>query len=432
MSSGAFDALKEHIDNIWLVDTHEHIGLEEDYLKPEPNGIDFSRFFIHYASVDLVSAGLPTDQLTKIRSHKTPIEEKWAMFEPFWEKAKNTAYCKSVDLAIKEIFDLPGLTKNTYQPLAEKMREMLKPGYYRHILKDLSKIAISIVNIRRTDVDRELFVPVLSLDGYVMVSTRQGLTVLESASGMSIHSLDDLVNAMAKEFEMMRARGIVAFKSPIAYQRTLYFEYPSKTEAENSFNKIFTERGFYREDGLHGIPAGEAKPFQDYVYHKLVQLCAEHDIPMQIHTGVQEGNGNYLAQTNPVLLTDIFMKYPKARFDIFHAGYPYWGELGLIGKMFPGVYVDLCWTNIISPAGTRRALNEWLELMPASKIFAFGGDYCFVEGACSHAKFARYNVTKVLADKVDDGYFTLEDAKKVADRILRENAKEFFKLDLNN
>lgn len=431
MASGTFDALKEHIDNIWLVDTHEHIPTEEWYLARDLGFVDFARFFIHYASVDLVSAGLPSYQLTKIRAAETPLDEKWALLEPYWEKAKNTAYCKSVDLAIKEIFDLPGLTKDTYKPLTEKMREMHKPGYYRHVLRDKSKIAVSIVNIQETDVDRDLFEPVMSLDGYIMVSTRNGLAGLERASGMSIHSLDDMVSAMAKDFQMKLDQGIVAIKSPIAYQRTLYFERPSKNEAETSFNKIFTERGFYRDDSLHGIPAGEAKSFQDYMFHKLVQLCLEHDFPLQIHTGLQEGNGNYLAQSNPVLLNDIFMKYPKARFDIFHAGYPYWGELGLMAKMFPGVHADLCWTNIISPSASRRALNEWLEVMPANKIFAFGGDYCFVEGACSHAKIARYNVTKVLADKVDNGYFDIDEAKRIADMILRDNAAEFFRLDLS-
>ena len=430
MPSKAFNELKEHIDDMWVVDSHEHLTPEEDWLEADEGQVDFSRFFAHYASVDVVSAGLSEENLANIKKAETPLDEKWAMFEPYWEKARNTAYCKAVDYAIQGLFDLPGLNRDTYKPLAEKMREMHKPGYYRHVLKDKARIALSVLCIGSRRADPEYYRCVYTWDHYVMARTRNDIRNLERDSGMSIYSLDDLVAAMAKDFQDKLEFGIVAMKSPIAYCRTLNFEYPSKCDAEKAFNVIFTERGYARNDGIQGIPAGQGKALQDYMFHKLIQLCVEHDLPMQIHTGIQEGNGNYLKQSNPVLLNDVFMKYPKGRFDIFHAGYPYWEELGVMAKMFPGVYADLCWTNIISPAASMRALDEWLEVMPASKIFAFGGDYCFVEGAYAHAMFARRNVTKVLANKVDDGYFTIDEAKGVADRILRENPNEFFRLGL--
>ena len=430
MASSSFQALKEHIDNIWVVDTHEHLTNEDDWLAADEGLVDFSRFFVHYASVDVVSAGMPQADLTKMQKPETPLDEKWALLEPYWKKAGNTAYCKAVDEAIKDLFGLPGLNKDTYKPLAGKMREMRKPGYYHHVLKEKARIAKSVLNTGMDRPDPEFFVPVASFDHFVMVRTRDELKNLERESETSIHSLDDLVSALGKALEKKLEFAIAAVKSPIAYCRTLYFEHPAKPEAENAFNQIFTERGFYREDGAHGISSGAGKALQDYMFHKLVQMCVEHNKPMQVHTGIQEGNGNYLAQSNPALMNDIFMKYPEARFDIFHAGYPYWEELGVLAKMFPGVHADLCWTNIISPAASRRALDEWLEVIPASKIFAFGGDYIFVEGAYAHSKFARYNVTKVLADKTDNGYFTLDEARRVADMVLRNNAKEFFKLDL--
>lgn len=430
MPTVTYQTIKEYIDQIWVVDTHEHLTQEQAWLEADEGCVDFSRFFAHYASVDLISAGLPNESLNRIRSEKTPLDEKWALFEPFWEKAKYTAYCRAVDLAIKELFDLPGLSRETYKPLAEKMRKMRKPGYYRHVLKDKGRIAVSILDLGADDADREFFVPVARLDHFIMVHTLEELRNLENESGMSIHSLDDLTAALAKVFQTKKERGAVAIKSGLAYVRTLNYEYPSKAEAERVFNQLFTRLGPRTNDGIYGTRPGEAKVLQDYMFHKIVQLCVEHDLPFQIHTGIQEGNGNCLEQSNPVLLNDVFLKYPKARFDIFHAGYPYWDELGVMAKMFPGVHADLCWMNVISPAAARRALDEWLEVMPASKIFAFGGDYIFVEGAYAHSRFARDNVAKVLAAKVDDGYFTLEDAKRVADMILRENANEFFKLGL--
>ncbi len=429
MPSSAYSAIKEHVDNLWVVDTHEHLTQEHDWLAAPEGAVDFSRFFSHYASVDLVSAGLSHEDLGKIRSEKTPLDEKWALFEPYWEKAKNTAYCRAVDFAVRELFDLPGLSSETYKPLAQKMLEMRKPGYYKLVLKDKAKIAVSILDMGADTLDREFFAPVVRMDHFIMVHRLEDLANIEREAGMNIHSLDALVTALGKVFQTKKERGVVGIKSGLAYVRTLNYECPSKPEAEGVFNQVFTRADSRHNDGVYGTRPGDAKILQDYMFHQVVQHCIEHGLPMQIHTGIQEGNGNCLEQSNPVLLNDVFLKYPKACFDLFHAGYPYWDELGVMAKMFPGVHADLCWMNVISPAAARRALDEWLEVMPASKIFAFGGDYIFVEGAYAHSMFARDNVAKVLAAKVDDGYFTLDEAIRVAGMILRENANEFFRLE---
>ena len=432
MAKNTHEALREHIDNIWLVDTHEHLDSEAKWLEADEGLVDFSRFFACYASVDMISAGMPQSEMDEMRKAETPLDKKWALIEPYWDRARNTTYCKAVDEAIRDLFDLPGLSKDTYKPLAKRMRKMRKPGYYRQLLKDRARIEISVLDTDDEEAekaDREFFAPVCRFDQVILVHNREQIAGIERDSGMSIHSLDDLTSALAALFERKRQAGIVGVKSGLAYLRTLYYENPAKTDAERAFSRMFASPGYDQNAFYNDIPSGECKVLQDYLFHKVVQLCVEHDLPMQIHTGIQDGNGNYLRQSNPALLTDIFMTYPRARFDVFHAGYPYWRELGVLAKMFPSVHADMCWTHIIYSAA-RNALDEWLELMPASKIFAFGGDYIFVEGAYAHAKIARRNVTEVLAGKVDSGYFTLDEAKHIADMILRENAKEFFRLEV--
>lgn len=82
----------------------------------------------------------------------------------------------------------------------------------------------------------------------------------------------------------------------------------------------------------------------------------------------------------PLHLVNLLLEYREARFDLFHAGYPYQGEVAALGKNFPNVYVDLCWLHVISPWVARQTLHEWIETVPANKILGFGGDYLFVEG----------------------------------------------------
>ena len=45
-------------------------------------------------------------------------------------------------------------------------------------------------------------------------------------------------------------------------------------------------------------------------------------------------------------------------------------------------------------------LREFLDAVPANKISAFGGDYCFVDGVAGHLEIARRNVARALAEKV--------------------------------
>jgi hypothetical protein len=86
----------------------------------------------------------------------------------------------------------------------------------------------------------------------------------------------------------------------------------------------------------------------------------------------------------------------------------------------------MSWMHIISPAKSRMALSEWLEEVPVNKILGFGGDYLAVEGSYGHSVIARDDIARVLAEKVDDGEYSLDDAKRYATMMLRNNANRLF------
>ena len=89
----------------------------------------------------------------------------------------------------------------------------------------------------------------------------------------------------------------------------------------------------------------------------------------------------------------------------------------------------MSWLHIISPSAAHRALHEWVETVPGNKIFAFGGDYIFVEGAYAHSRIAREVVSRVLTEKVKEGYLDEKEAVNLAWRILRENPLQIYRLE---
>ena len=162
--------------------------------------------------------------------------------------------------------------------------------------------------------------------------------------------------------------------------------------------------------------------------HHLLALADERGLTMQVHTGLQEGNGNIITDANPTLLTNLFIEYGNVKFDIFHMGYPYMLELSNLAKNFQNVFIDMCWGHIISPEAARRALIEWLDAVPANKISAFGGDYAFVDGVYGHQELARRNVARALADKVEEDCFSVDQACQIARMLFVDNPERLFGL----
>jgi uncharacterized protein len=436
------------VNAIQLVDSHEHLLAEEERHRAAQ---DFGYLFPHYASSDLISSGMPPSVLEAVRATIRPalvertgrigwirkppplaapsrpdlsMEERWAALEPYWERIRYTGYGTCLRIALRDLFGIQELSRQTIGPLSEALAASRRPGWYRHVLREKAGIAVSIQDDYRTAVDRELFVPVIRLEHFACPMHRGDLRNIEVDTGQSIHSLDDLCKAMGLALERALMDGAVGVKIGLAYRRSLRFEKVARADAERVFTRLFGHLG-------EGPSWDEARPLQDYMIHQIIRAAIDHDVPVQIHTGLQEGNENLLPNSNPTLLTNLFLEYREAKFDLFHGGYPYMGEALALAKNFQNVYLDLCWLYLISPSAGARMLHEAIETVPANKIFAFGGDFIIPEGSYGHSRMARQVVSRVLVEKVEEGWLTEEEAAGLARKILRENPAALFKLQLD-
>lgn len=416
----------EHINTIPVIDTHEHLESEDARLNRHVDM--FNTYLIHYASSDLVSSGMKDDEYAFLLSDSSNLQKKWYIFKPYWERARNTSYCKSLILATKGIYGADDINDDTYLLIDTKIKELNKKGLYRHVLKDLCNIEISILDSNMY-CDKEFFRSTFRADHFIKFEP--GADVIkdvEEKKNISITELSDLVKYINHSMEEhKRVHGVVCVKTGLAYERILKYDKTTLFAAQKIFDSLMALRQKHGKNFVSYIKF-DTKPMEDYLMHALVQSAGDHHLPIQIHTGLQEGNGNYITNSNPTHLINLFMEYPDVRFDLFHGGYPYGGEMCAIAKNFRNVFVDLCWTHIISREFTVRFIEELIDTVPMNKIFGFGGDYCFVEGIYGHLQMARENIALALANKVNKGYITLNDAMHIAKRMLYDNAKEFFKL----
>jgi predicted TIM-barrel fold metal-dependent hydrolase len=428
----------DEVESVKMIDTHEHLMSERARLGMK---IDLFYWFSHYASSDLVSAGMSQQVLEALRDSDRPLDERWAKFEPFWDHVRTTGYGRALLLAANDLFGVEDINREMYQELSEKISASNTAGWYDHVLREKANIDLAILHpLEEVDptpleeIDRRFFAPVLAASDFISPCNRIELAVLERKTGVTIHTLDDWLEAIDVAFERAVAAGVVGVKVGVAYVRSLHFEKVAWADAERVFNALsrypVSHHTFGDVSQQPPVSWEQIKPAQDFVMHHVIRRAIECDLPMQIHTGLQEGNGNFLANANPLQLVNLLIEYPEARFDLFHAGYPYQSEMATLGKNFPNVYVDLCWVHVISPWVARQTLHEWIETVPANKIFGFGGDYIFVEGAYAHSRMARRGVAQVLAEKVEGGYLTEDEAIVLARKLLRENAAQFFRLSV--
>ncbi len=77
------------------------------------------------------------------------------------------------------------------------------------------------------------------------------------------------------------------------------------------------------------------------------------------------------------------------------------------------------------PVGRRTFFGSVPALL-SSPAAGFGGDYRYPELTYAHAKLARRNVARVLAEKVEDGFCSEDERLELATMLLRDNPHALF------
>jgi len=414
--------IRQALDGMRLVDHHDH--LTNPFLAKPDTQMDLPFFLTQtYLRGDLVASGMP-EALLNAKSFEylsrpdapDEAERRWKELKPYLENVKGSAYYRYLLIALRDLygFDAEELDDGNWRELSARIRERSGEGLawsmkvlermnvYRMIL-DISGTAPPNGRVMKD----ERLVHVVRMDGFINGDPQ----ALRAFTDEPARSLERYLGVLDEAFEAVVKAGAVGIKSGLAYERMLRYEPVAKPDMERIYVR-----------GLNAATPEERKAFQDFIMHEVCERCARHRLPFQIHTGIQAGNYNTITNADPTHLTNLVRRFPDVRFDLFHGGYPYMMELALMAKYFPNVYLDGCWLAHITPAGYKRGLDEWIELLPGNKIFAWGGDHGILEHSYASLMLAKDLIAEVLAAKVASGYFPLKTALALAEKILGLNA----------
>lgn len=419
----AYDAIRAYVADLEIVDTHEHLPPFETARDSSLDGIQ--EYVMDYFNRDLTSAGMPLADMRRVKSEPMPLMARWRLVAPYWDWARYTGYGRVLDLTARGLYGIDGIHEGTIEALDAAVKASHHPGHYQFVLKEKSRIAISLLDGGWPS-DQRFFRNVLNLDGFVFPRTLAQVRAVEDSTGVRICAFEDWLAACELTLDRSLAAGYVGLKSPLAYQRSLNYERVPRLRAEEQFAGLFAQAHF--PDWLEAhVQVG--KDFQDYMMHHVLRLANQRGLTFQFHTGLQNGTGNLIANSNPELLSNLFLQYPEVRFDLFHIGYPYEHVLSALAKNYANVYIDMCWAHIISPEASIRAMVEWIDSVPLDKISAFGADYSFIDAVYGHQELARDNVSRALAIKVAQGLFDVDKACEIARLWFYDNPLRIFQLE---
>lgn len=436
-----YQSLRKEIQGIGLVDAHNHLFKEEDWVScPQ----DFTSL-LGYAGADLVNAGMPLDALPagmderwKVDMGYTPednmsSEEKWSKIKKYWPYVKNIGSGDVVRTALKLLFDCDDLNEETIPLIDAKIAQYKKAGVYKELLQGKANIdtvcnvALNIDECPATD----LIAPQLYTDTYANVQKRRDIYRLEQESGQDIYSIETYVQALDSLIDKSVEKGLIGFKWHIwPYLRDFNFEASSAAEASKCLNRIFKMPARGGAGSEESVGIDEMIPFHNYIQNHIVHRAIELDFPIQIHTGTFGlSYGGPINNGDPSKLIDLFLRYPQARFNLLHTSFPYTRLAGAIAHVFPNVHINASWLDILSPQSYKSFMKDWLTGIPHNKIFAYGADQYNPLLVPAIASRVRDFLSEVLSELIVEGNMSEDEALFAADCILRKNANDYWKLD---
>ena len=273
-----YQRIRSELNKVPIIDCHEHLQRESEL--PTGDQAHIGRFFMHYASCDLVSAGMPLAEMTRVQDGTNGLSatERWAFLKPWYCKARNTAYFDALRIAFRDLYGVEDLADDTVEPLTATMRRQIRPGFTRAVF---NKAGIDYA-MNNPFTPKPIFNPDYGTDCFIVDMfddfTTFPIARLAEDSGLDIKCLGDYLQVI--DFYFARdGHCASAFKVSRAYDRPLIWDDVARSTVEGTFNRLLVANDCLDQQSIHAL--------EDFIMHYLVRKCGEYDLRLKFHTGFQ-------------------------------------------------------------------------------------------------------------------------------------------------
>lgn len=321
--------------------------------------------------------------------------------------------------AVAEIYRQGEITPENWDNISDAISEAHRdPEHHFRLLRDTCRMSFGVQDAYWNpgdDMGRpDLFKATLRINAWVMCHGPQVQDHNDNSPwqqpGFEPATLEEYLARCTAAVEAAAARGAVALKSALAYDRSLDFGNPDEDLARRAFGAAPDE-----------ATEAERRAFGDVVMHHICRVAAATGLPLQVHLGL-----GILAGSRPMLFEPTIAAHPETTFDLFHCGYPWVGELGGLLHNYPNTYADFCWLPLISTTAAVRALHEYLDVGFSTDRLLWGDDTGTAEEAHGARLAWEHVVSRVLHERVTAGWLTRPLAETLAEKLMYGNVEKLF------
>jgi len=347
----------------------------------------------------------------------------WEEVARFVEHSGSNAFVRNLIRALTDLYDLDedSITPENWERVDAEIRRRHRDDGWRSEVLD------------RAGIDRIITDPFNDplLDAYEVLGERYSSVLRINAlafgwhpdsqdhNGNSAHrfaeqighqldTFDDYLAMLEVLMDTLARRHQIGLKNALAYDRSVDFDDVDEELARQAW-------------GEQHPTADQRKAFGDVVVDRLCRLAGERDVPFQMHLGSAQIRGSH-----PMNAAGLIERHPNTRFLLMHLAFPWSRELLGLAFVYRNIWLDLTWSSLLSPTFFKQALHEAIEVLPDESRLMIGGDNWHVEETYGAIRSMRRLIGEVLQEKVDGGYFKPDDGRRLAQKILGENASRFF------
>ena len=427
-SKDLVERLLAEIRKIPIIDCHTHLRWAH------PSADDVSDIFsYHYILTELLSAGMPHDVLLGARTGRERIQRSL----PYLHRISNTATWWGFQHICRKLFGLSAeFGESTWESVFEESeRRCRQEGWHRYVIEETLGIRRTMLTNSFDEAlagcDRSMFVPALRIDPLVLGCDRpETIESVSMASGTDIHNLSEFKKAAGGIFHRFRheygARSAAISLSPE------FLAFPvHEGDASRIFDRVISGKR---------LTDDEFSKLRSHLFYAYVEFCQDNGMVFQLMLGVDRqaylnsapNGGDGLSTDTSMLRTlrDLLNRYPRVTFDLCILNLVQMHELAVMGKLFPNCVVSGHWWFTFYPGAIRECIRERLEMIPVVKLNGLFSDSYYCEWTVAKVAVYTRALAECLAQKVEQTYFSEDQALWVARRLLYENPIEHFGLTI--
>lgn len=421
-------ALRAALDNAWVIDPHCH-------LRPAKPSADSLADIVlyHHVWIELVSSGMGQYAVTQaglpheLADPGMPPLERVRRALPHLPDIRNTISGLFLRWILRDLYGLPDLNERNLEAAFRVVQERAAdPGWQEEVLRQRCRIESSItVEDGGTPYSPALLqgresVPTNIVDG--KRSAQQVLSEMEASLGREIRcaaDYRDLLAAFVRHLPIAQLRFVALWTLPS-------LAVPPAREEEVTVVIRKAKAG-------QPLSPDEAGAFSTFGVCCLLDELRTTDLRtiqwmagaevLPPHRSIPHWSSGFTSAAGRIAGA-----YPDFSFNMITASDLYTQDLAILAKHIPNVSVAGYWWHTLYPHYIRKSLETRLDIVPMNKIIGYFSDAYHCEWCYPKLKMVKLVLEDILVERVERGWYDLDLAIEVIDRLFYANAKAIYKV----